>query len=132
MAGWYMNYVGAYVYLSLQPLLLLTIEYSVATMLLCSWASENLQDQPEVRTVLFPSGTIIAYALSAFVPLAAYPASEAPDWKIGAKLYLGFAVFALFLNVGIYFGFRREGQKKEKMKQRQQGDTASGNGSRAE
>ncbi|KAH6891283.1 major facilitator superfamily domain-containing protein [Thelonectria olida] len=97
MAGYYMNYVGA-----------------VAMMLLCSWASENLQDQPEVRAVLFPSGTIIAYALSAFVPLAAYPASEAPDWKIGAKLYMGFAVFALFLNVGIYFGFRREGQKKEK------------------
>ncbi|KAK7425027.1 hypothetical protein QQZ08_008303, partial [Neonectria magnoliae] len=68
MAGWYLNYTGA-----------------VSMMLLCSWASEHLQDEPQVRTVLFASGTLFAYLLSAFIPIAAYPASEAPNWRIGAK-----------------------------------------------
>ncbi|KAF4468692.1 major facilitator superfamily transporter [Fusarium albosuccineum] len=91
MAGWYMNYTGA-----------------VSMMLLCSWASENLQNEPQVRTVLFASGTLFAYLLSAFVPIAAFPASEAPNWRIGAKLYLGFATFAVFLFIAIHFGFKWE------------------------
>ncbi|RDW87228.1 MFS transporter-15 [Coleophoma crateriformis] len=95
MAGWYMNYVGA-----------------VATMLLCSWASENLESEPEVRTVLFATGTVISYLLNAFVPLAAYPASQAPHWRIGAKLYLGFAIFAAVLYIGLHFAFKWEAKKK--------------------
>ncbi|KAL4929009.1 major facilitator superfamily domain-containing protein [Aspergillus undulatus] len=67
MAGYYLNYIGA-----------------VSLMLLCSWASERLQDEPEGRTILFASGTIISYALNAFVPIAAFPVSEAPHWRIGA------------------------------------------------
>ncbi|KAF4959213.1 hypothetical protein FSARC_10804 [Fusarium sarcochroum] len=97
MAGWYMNYTGA-----------------VSMMLLCSWASENLAHEPQVRTVLFASGTLFAYILSAFVPLAAYPASEAPHWRIGAKLYMGFAGFALCLYFAIYFGFRWEKKRAHK------------------
>ncbi|OLN97993.1 Pantothenate transporter FEN2 [Colletotrichum chlorophyti] len=95
MAGWYMNYIGA-----------------VSTMLLCSWASVNLQGEPEVRTVLFASGTILAYLMSAFIPLAAYPASEAPHWRIGSKLYLGFALVAVVIFIGIHFGFKWEEKKK--------------------
>ncbi|KAM5349416.1 hypothetical protein ACJ41O_005921 [Fusarium nematophilum] len=101
MAGWYMNYTGA-----------------VSMMLLCSWASEHLQDEPQVRTVLFASGTLFAYLLSAFVPIAAYPASEAPNWRIGAKLYMGFACFAVFLFTAIHFGFRWEEKKKREGKGR--------------
>ncbi|KAL4904226.1 hypothetical protein BDW74DRAFT_179313 [Aspergillus multicolor] len=101
MAGYYLNYVGA-----------------VSLMLLCSWASTHLQSEPEARTILFASGTIISYALNAFVPIAAFPASEAPHWRIGAKLYLGFAVVALLMFVGIHLGFRREGQMKRKAAQR--------------
>ncbi|KAL4745050.1 hypothetical protein BDW72DRAFT_199017 [Aspergillus terricola var. indicus] len=97
MAGYYLNYMGA-----------------VSLMLLCSWASTHLQDEPEARTILFASGTIISYALNAFVPIAAFPASEAPDWRIGAKLYLGFAVVALFMFIGTHIGFRREEQAKRK------------------
>ncbi|KAL4946313.1 hypothetical protein BDV06DRAFT_234655 [Aspergillus oleicola] len=89
MAGYYLNYMGA-----------------VSLMLLCSWASTHLQDEPEARTILFASGTIISYALNAFVPIAAFPASEAPHWGIGAKLYLGFACVAAVMFVGIWFGFR--------------------------
>ncbi|KAM6511522.1 hypothetical protein FALCPG4_016526 [Fusarium falciforme] len=100
MAGWYMNYTGA-----------------VSMMLLCSWASENLPHEPQVRTVLFASGTLFAYLLSAFVPLAAYPASEAPNWRIGAKLYVGFATFAVFLYIAIYFGFRWEKKRAKKQGQ---------------
>ncbi|KAL4812680.1 major facilitator superfamily domain-containing protein [Aspergillus spinulosporus] len=97
MAGYYLNYMGA-----------------VSLMLLCSWASTHLQDEPEARTILFASGTIISYALNAFVPIAAFPASEAPHWRIGAKLYLGFAAVALFMFIGTHLGFRREDHAKRK------------------
>ncbi|KAL1595462.1 hypothetical protein SLS59_008395 [Nothophoma quercina] len=105
MAGWYMNYIGA-----------------VSTMLLASWASTHLQHEPQVRTVLFASGTILAYLMSAFLPIAAYPAKEAPHWRIGAKLYLGFACAAVVLFVGIWWAFRRE--EKKEQEQSIKGDTA--------
>lgn len=113
MAGWYLNYLGA-----------------VSTMLLCAWASSNLQHEPQVRTVLFASGTIIAYLLSAFVPLAAYPASEAPHWRIGAKLYLGFACVAVAIFIGIWFAFRwedkRRGRSKEESREGRENQQQSG------
>ncbi|KAF1360930.1 major facilitator superfamily transporter [Lizonia empirigonia] len=96
MAGWYMNYIGA-----------------VSTMLLCSWASVHLQQEPQVRTVLFASGTILAYLMNAFIPIAAYPAKEAPHWKIGAKLYLGFASVAIMVFVGIWWALRWEEREKD-------------------
>ncbi|KAE9984846.1 hypothetical protein EG328_008248 [Venturia inaequalis] len=99
MAGWYLNYIG-----------------SVATMILCAWASSNLEAEPQVLTILFASGTVLAYLQSAFVPLAAYPASQAPHWKIGAKLYLGFAVGALCLYFAIYFGLQREKRRSSEAK----------------
>lgn len=84
-------------------------------MILCAWASSNLEAEPQVLTVLFASGTVLAYLQSAFVPLAAYPASQAPQWKIGAKLYLVFAAGALFLYFAIYFGLKwEERRNKEK------------------
>lgn len=85
-------------------------------MLLCAWASDNLRDEPEVRTLLFATGTIIFYALSAFLSIATYPASEAPNWKIGAKPYLAFAVITVFMFIGIHFGFKRD-EKKKKLKE---------------
>lgn len=83
-------------------------------MLLTAWASQNMEAEPELRTVLFASGTVLSYIQSAFVPLGVYPASQAPNWKIGAKLYLGFALVALVMYVGIYFGFRKDEKRKEK------------------
>ncbi|KAI8280467.1 hypothetical protein K4K60_004891 [Colletotrichum sp. SAR11_57] len=97
MAGWYMNYIGA-----------------VSTMLLCSWGSAHLQHEPEVRTVLFASGTVLAYIMSAFIPIAAFPASEAPNWRIGSKLYLAFALVAVVIFIGIHFGFKWEEKKQQK------------------
>lgn len=83
-------------------------------MLLCSWASAHLQGEPEVRTVLFASGTVLAYIMSAFIPIAAFPASEAPHWRIGAKLYLAFALVSAVIFVGIHFAFKWEDKKKAK------------------
>jgi len=97
MAGWYMNYIGA-----------------VSTMLLCSWASTHLKGEPEVRIVLFASGTILSYLQNAFVPIAAFPASEAPHWRIGAKLYLAFALVAMGMFVGIHFAFRWQEKRDKK------------------
>ena len=92
-----MNYIGA-----------------VSMMLLCSWASAHLQHEPEVRTVLFASGTIFAYLMNAFIPIAAFPAREAPNWRIGSKLYLGFACLSTCIFIGIWFAFRYEAKLKEK------------------
>ncbi|OJJ31658.1 hypothetical protein ASPWEDRAFT_54770 [Aspergillus wentii DTO 134E9] len=97
MAGWYMNYIGA-----------------VSTMLLCSWAAAHLEKEPQVRTVLFATGTLFSYLFSAFLPIAAFPASEAPHWRIGAKLYLGLSALATVLFVSIYFAFRWEDRRKGK------------------
>ncbi|GAA84713.1 major facilitator superfamily transporter [Aspergillus luchuensis IFO 4308] len=100
MAGWYMDYIGA-----------------VSTMLLCAWAAAHLETEPEVRTVLFATGTLFAYLLSAFLPIAAYPASEAPHWRIGAKLYLGLSCLAAVLFVCIHFAFKWEERRKAKTRQ---------------
>lgn len=81
-------------------------------MLITAWGAENLEAEPEVRTVLFASGTILSYIQSGFVPIAAYPASQAPNWVIGAKLYLGFALVALVIWIGIHFGLKWEAKKK--------------------
>ncbi|CAG8139322.1 unnamed protein product [Penicillium salamii] len=97
MAGWYLNYVGA-----------------VSTMLLCAWASSHLENEPQVRTVLFATGTLFSYLFSAFLPIAAYPASEAPHWRIGAKLYLGLCSVAAVIYVTIFFIFKREARGKQR------------------
>ncbi|PYH91853.1 MFS general substrate transporter [Aspergillus ellipticus CBS 707.79] len=99
MAGWFMDYIGA-----------------VSTMLLCAWAAAHLETEPEVRTVLFATGTLFSYLFSAFLPIAAYPTSQAPNWHIGAKLYLGLSCLATVLFVSIHFAFKWE----EKRRQRQQ------------
>lgn len=63
---------------------------------------------------MFASGTVIAYILSASLPIAAFPASEAPNWRIGSKLYLGFALVATVVFVGIHFAFKWDEKKKAK------------------
>jgi len=83
-------------------------------MLLCSWASGNLESEPEVRTVLFASGTIFSYLQSAFIPIAAFPAFEAPNWRIGSSLYLGFALVAMAMFTGIHFALKWEAKRKSK------------------
>ena len=102
----------------------LTLIKSVALMLLCSWASAHLQHEPQVRTVLFASGTTFAYFMTAFIPIAAFPASEAPNWRIGAKLYLGFAVAAVFFFVGIHFLLKRDAKAKKEGKTKSDQDSA--------
>ena len=87
-------------------------------MLLCAWASTNLEGEPEVRTVLFASGTILSYFQSAFVPIAAFPASQAPLWKISSKLYLTFVLVAMTIFIGIHFAFKWESKRKADIKEK--------------
>ncbi|KAL1852413.1 hypothetical protein Daus18300_012172 [Diaporthe australafricana] len=96
-AGYFLNYVGA-----------------VSMIILMAWATENLQHEPQVRTMLFASGTVLAYIMSAFIPIAAFPAVEAPDWKIGSKLYLGFTIAATFIFFAIHYRLRWEASRKAK------------------
>ncbi|KKY36927.1 putative major facilitator superfamily transporter [Diaporthe ampelina] len=96
-AGYFLNYVGA-----------------VSMIILMAWATENLQNEPQVRTMLFASGTVLAYVMSAFIPIAAFPAVEAPDWKIGSKLYLGFTIVATFIFFAIHYRLKWETGREAK------------------
>ncbi|OOQ86717.1 major facilitator superfamily transporter [Penicillium brasilianum] len=108
MAGWYMNYMGA-----------------VSTMLLCAWAAAHLEKEPQVRTVLFATGTLFSYLFSAFLPIAAFPASEAPHWRIGAKVYLGLSLLAATLFISIAVIFKREEKGKRKAESIEEGHEVS-------
>lgn len=110
MAGWYMNYIGAWV--SHFPCGVMSSDHDrVSTMLLCAWAAAHLEKEPQVRTVLFATGTLFSYLFSAFLPIAAYPAAEAPYWRIGAKLYLGLSVLASMLFISIFFIFKWQAKR---------------------
>lgn len=93
-------------------------------MLLCAWASAHLEKEPQVRTVLFATGTLFSYLFSAFLPIAAYPAAQAPHWHIGAKLYLGLSVLATALFVSIFFIFKWQA-RHDKKKERAEHDDSS-------
>lgn len=84
-AGYYLNYFGA-----------------MATVILCSWAADILTAEPELKTIIFATGTVVSYLLSAFLPLATFPASQTPYYKIGSRLYLAFMIVA----TGMYFSIR--------------------------
>ncbi|KAK7710859.1 hypothetical protein SLS64_005764 [Diaporthe eres] len=86
---------------------------SVSMIILMAWATENLQHEPQVRTMLFASGTVLAYVMSAFIPIAAFPAVQAPNWRIGSKLYLGFTIAATFIFFAIHYRLKWEASKKE-------------------
>lgn len=113
MAGWYMDYIGAWVS---QPAIECFIpdRNRVSTMLLCAWAAAHLEKEPQVRTVLFATGTLFSYLFNAFLPIAAYPSSEAPNWQIGAKLYLGLSVVAavLFISIALIFRWQAKRDKR--------------------
>lgn len=84
-------------------------------MLLCAWAAAHLEKEPQVRTVLFATGTLFSYLFSAFLPIAAYPSSEAPNWQIGAKLYLGLSAVAavLFISIALIFRWQAKREKRQ-------------------
>ncbi|KAK9775882.1 putative Pantothenate transporter [Seiridium cardinale] len=67
-----------------------------------------------LATIFFASGTVVAYLFSATVPLAAFPASEAHNWRIGAKVYLGFAIAAAFTFIAVRFIIRSEHRRRQK------------------
>jgi uncharacterized membrane protein len=81
-------------------------------IILMAWATENLQQEPQVRTMLFASGTVLAYVMSAFIPIAAFPAVDAPNWKIGSKLYLGFTITATLIFFAIHYRLKWEAGRK--------------------
>jgi membrane protein implicated in regulation of membrane protease activity len=92
-------------------------------MLLCAWAAAHLEKEPQVRTVLFATGTLFSYLFSAFLPIAAFPASEAPHWRIGAKVYLGLALFAacLFISIAVIFRWQERGKGKAEITEEENG-----------
>ncbi|KAL1410714.1 hypothetical protein Q8F55_001656 [Vanrija albida] len=95
MAGYMFNYAGLPGYL-----------------LPCAWAATYLGHVPDVRAVLFATGTVISYINVAFIPLWAYPTSQAPNWKVGAKFYLGSMLVTAVGFVATAWGLRWEERKR--------------------
>lgn len=93
-------------------------------MLLCAWASAHLEKEPQVRTVLFATGTLFSYLFSAFLPIAAYPAAQAPHWHIGAKLYLGLSVLASVLFVSIFIIFKWQARCEKRKGRAERGESS--------
>lgn len=111
MVGWYFNYMC-----------------NASYAILCGWATTFLAHEPEVRTVsppreafnvqkadnqmIFASGTILSYLANAFLPLWTYPAKEAPNWKVGAKFYLGSMCVCAVGFVVTAWGLRKNERKR--------------------
>lgn len=81
---------------------------SCSMTMCCAWAANNLHHAPVVRTVLFSSGTVVTYVMNMWLPLVAYPASEAPNWRVGASVYLALQLATTILFIAIYYLFKRE------------------------
>lgn len=95
MAGFFLNYAGLPAYL-----------------LVCAWAATFMNDLPEVRAVMYATGTLISYLNVAFIPLWAYPAKQAPNWHVGAKFYLGSMCVTFVLFLATAYGLRWEQRRK--------------------
>lgn len=50
--------------------------------------------------------------MSAFIPIAAFPAVDAPSWKIGSKLYLAFSIAATLIFFAIHYSLKWESSRK--------------------
>lgn len=61
---------------------------------------------------MFSTGTFMTYVLNMWVPILAYLASQAPNWTVGASVYLAFQLFATILFIGIHYGLDREQRVK--------------------
>jgi len=101
MAGWLLNYAGLPAYL-----------------IVACWAGDFLNHLPEVKAVLFATGTTISYLNVAFIPLWAFPTKQAPNWHVGAKFYLGSmcvtACLFVITAVGLRYEQRRQLRKEGK------------------
>lgn len=84
---------------------------SAANLIICAWGASHLEDQPAARTIFLSFGTTLNYISNMFLPIVAFPAKEAPNWKIGTKLYLGFILGCSVGFVAIHFALKREKRK---------------------
>lgn len=85
---------------------------SAANLIICAWGASHLEDQPAARTIFLSFGTTLNYISNMFLPIVAFPAKEAPNWRIGTKLYLGFILGCTVGFIAIHFALRREGKKR--------------------
>jgi sugar phosphate permease len=95
MAGYFLNYAGLPAYL-----------------LIATWAGTYLAHLPEVKVVMYATGTTVSYLSVAFIPLWAYPAKEAPNWNVGAKFYLGSMCVVTAVFIATAYGLRWEQRKQ--------------------
>ena len=111
MAGWFLNFAGARVaHQSRTPRITLTC--SAAKLIICARGASHREDQPAARTIFLSFGTTLNYISSMFLPIVAFSAKEAPNWRIGTKLYLGFILGCTVGFVAIHFALKRQSKKR--------------------
>lgn len=83
-------------------------------MRICAWATAHLERESKVRTVVFATGTLFSYLFSAFLPIAVFPASEAPHCCIGVTAYLGLSLLTatLFINILVILRWQEKCKRK--------------------
>ena len=70
--------------------------------ILIAWVGDICKDNPTERAVIIAWTVSVMFAGNASMPLGLWPASQAPDYKYGYKVAVGFCVVSI---VGI-IGFR--------------------------
>ncbi|KAK9455036.1 major facilitator superfamily domain-containing protein [Dipodascopsis uninucleata] len=85
--------------------------YSVWALIL-TWASEAFQDDAELRGMLSAVGNTVSYAITAWLPLLAFPTQDAPKYKWGYELMTALN-FLSGLGV-IFFVVMERREKKQK------------------
>ncbi|KAK9385552.1 major facilitator superfamily domain-containing protein [Lipomyces mesembrius] len=75
------------------------IGYPVWALIL-TWASEAFQDDPELIGMLSAVGNTISYAISAWLPLLAFPTPEAPHYVWGYHLMCALSFLS---GIGVLF-----------------------------
>ncbi|KAI7085846.1 major facilitator superfamily transporter [Hortaea werneckii] len=81
---------------------LLSYTTGINESILVAWVGDICKDNPTERAVIIAWTVSVMFAGNASMPLGLWPASEAPDYKYGYKVAVGFCVVSI---VGI-IGFR--------------------------
>ncbi|KAK9471185.1 major facilitator superfamily domain-containing protein [Dipodascopsis tothii] len=90
---------------------LLELGYPVWALIL-TWSAESFQDDPELCGILTAFGNTISNAISAWLPLVAFPTQDAPRYKWGYGFMAGLNVLSA---IGVFFFVYMERRENRKL-----------------
>ncbi|KAK9458921.1 major facilitator superfamily domain-containing protein [Lipomyces oligophaga] len=80
--------------------------------ILLAWASEEFQDDAELRGLLAAVGNSIGASFSMWVPLLIFPTPQAPHYKLGYKVLCGFNGIDMLALIAFLYLSKREHRDK--------------------